>query len=290
MKRNIKRNKDFKYHYGCKKLKITHLCFADDLLVFCHGDFKYVSTIKEALEEFSSYSGLKANMNKSNVFFGGLTTGEQSIILSVIPFSTGRLPVRYLGVPLLTKKICAKDWFPWCQGELTKGKAKVSWDSICKPKELGGLGIKDLNLWNEVLLVKQLWNVISKKNTLWVKWVILENLKGKIIWEVEAKANSSVEWKKILKLRDKVRKHVLWKIRDGNFVNSWYDNWNKAGPINGIFTPREIYDPGMKIDTIVAELSVIGDGEWPEGWENEYLILNLYKIPRLQEGKVDEIV
>ncbi|GJW88663.1 RNA-directed DNA polymerase, eukaryota, reverse transcriptase zinc-binding domain protein [Tanacetum coccineum] len=125
---------------------------------------------------------------------------------------------------------------------------------------------------------------------MWVKWVILENLKGKSIWEVEAKANSSVGWKEILKLRDKVRKHVLWKIGDGNSVNAWYDNWNKAGPLNGIVTPREIYDAGMNIDTTVAELSVSGEGEWPEGWENEYPILNLYKIPRLQEGKVDEIV
>ncbi|GJZ33072.1 RNA-directed DNA polymerase, eukaryota, reverse transcriptase zinc-binding domain protein [Tanacetum coccineum] len=325
LERNIDRNNEFKYHHGCKNLKITHLCFADDLLVFCHGDIKSVSTIKEALEEFSNYSGLKANMSKST------------------------LPVRYLGVPLITKKISATDckplidnvksrvmdwrnkalsysgrlqliasvlssmqvyWasvfllpknviydinkllkgFLWCQGELTKGKAKVSWDSICKPKELGGLGIKDLKLWNEVLLVKQLWNVISKKNTLWVKWVISENLKGKNIWEANAKVNSSVGWKEILKLRDKIRKHVLWKIGDGNSVNAWYDNWNTAGPLNEIVTSREIYEAGMNIDYTVAQLTMSGEGKWPNGWEDEYPILKMYKIPRLQEGKKDEIV
>nr|GEZ11631.1 RNA-directed DNA polymerase, eukaryota, reverse transcriptase zinc-binding domain protein [Tanacetum cinerariifolium] len=59
---------------------------AYDLLVFCHGDIKSVNVIKKALEEFSSYSGLKANMR--------------------------RLIVRYLRVPLITKKINATDCKP----------------------------------------------------------------------------------------------------------------------------------------------------------------------------------
>ncbi|GKE29845.1 RNA-directed DNA polymerase, eukaryota, reverse transcriptase zinc-binding domain protein [Tanacetum coccineum] len=73
LRRYINDTKEFKYHQRCQKLGITHLCFADDLLVFCHGDHKSVNVIKKALEEFSSYSGLKANMSKSTVFFGGLT-------------------------------------------------------------------------------------------------------------------------------------------------------------------------------------------------------------------------
>ncbi|GJY48856.1 RNA-directed DNA polymerase, eukaryota, reverse transcriptase zinc-binding domain protein [Tanacetum coccineum] len=239
MRKNISGNKNFKYHHRCKKLEITHLSFDDDLLVFCH------SVIKEALEEFSSYSRLKANMHKSTVFFGGMTSAEQNIILGIVPFAIGKLPVRYVGVSLITKKISSTDckplidkvrnrvldwrnkalsysgrlqlissvlsamqiyWayvfllpknviyeinkilkgFLWCQGELTKGKAKISWKSVCKPKEQGGLGIKNLQLWNETLLIKQLWNVIVKKNTIWVKWVNSEILRGKSIWEVNA--------------------------------------------------------------------------------------------------------
>ncbi|GJU06174.1 RNA-directed DNA polymerase, eukaryota, reverse transcriptase zinc-binding domain protein, partial [Tanacetum coccineum] len=36
LRRHINDTKEFKYHQGCQKLGITHLCFADDLLVFCH--------------------------------------------------------------------------------------------------------------------------------------------------------------------------------------------------------------------------------------------------------------
>ncbi|GJV08696.1 RNA-directed DNA polymerase, eukaryota, reverse transcriptase zinc-binding domain protein [Tanacetum coccineum] len=107
--------------------------------------------------------------------------------------------------------------------ELTKGKAKVSWDSICKPKDQGGLGIKNLQEWNEVLLIKKLWNVVSNKS-----------------------------WKEMLRLRDKIRKHVLWKIGDGNSVNAWYDNWDVRGPLCGIVTTREIYEARMNVDTTVV--------------------------------------
>nr|GEU56124.1 RNA-directed DNA polymerase, eukaryota, reverse transcriptase zinc-binding domain protein [Tanacetum cinerariifolium] len=63
----ILRNGSFKYHHGCKELEITHLCFADDLLVLCHGDINSVQVIKDALEKFSVVSGLYPNLGKSTI-------------------------------------------------------------------------------------------------------------------------------------------------------------------------------------------------------------------------------
>ncbi|GJT01793.1 RNA-directed DNA polymerase, eukaryota, reverse transcriptase zinc-binding domain protein [Tanacetum coccineum] len=152
IQKNIKESKVFKYHFGCKSLKITHLCFADDLLMFCHGDPGSVKVLKQSLDEFSGYSGLLPNMQKSSIFFGGLSDVEQQNIINIIPFSIGKLPA---SVFLLPKQVIYEinkllKGFLWCQGELTKGKAKVSWNKICKPKDQGGLGLKNLSVWNEV--------------------------------------------------------------------------------------------------------------------------------------------
>nr|GEZ28516.1 hypothetical protein [Tanacetum cinerariifolium] len=111
-----------------------------------------------------------------------------------------------------------------------------------KPKEQGGLGIKNLQIWNEVLVVKQFWNVIAKKDTLWVKYVNTENLKIKSIWEITAKTNSSAGWKEMLKLRSKFRKHVIWKVGNGHSINACYDNWCSLAPLCDIVTSREIYE------------------------------------------------
>ncbi|GKB61174.1 RNA-directed DNA polymerase, eukaryota, reverse transcriptase zinc-binding domain protein [Tanacetum coccineum] len=240
-----------------------------------------------------------------------MTSAEHNIILGIVPFAIGKFPVRYLGVPLITKKISSIDCKPlidkvknrvldWRNKALSYSgrlqlissvlrKAKISWKSICKPKEQGGLGIKNLQLWNETLLIKQLWNVIAKKNTIWVKWVNSEILRGKSIWEVNANANSSAGWKEMLRLRDKIRKHVLWKIGDGKDINTWYDNWNIHGPLCADITSREIYDACLSIETTIADLIVVCRDNWPEGWLDEFPVLHQYGFPRILNNRKDTI-
>ncbi|GJZ25328.1 RNA-directed DNA polymerase, eukaryota, reverse transcriptase zinc-binding domain protein [Tanacetum coccineum] len=53
-------------------LKLTHLCFADDILLFCHGDSNSAAVFKLALDEFGGMSGLLPNKIKSVVFFGNV--------------------------------------------------------------------------------------------------------------------------------------------------------------------------------------------------------------------------
>nr|GEX56979.1 RNA-directed DNA polymerase, eukaryota, reverse transcriptase zinc-binding domain protein [Tanacetum cinerariifolium] len=67
--------------------------------------------------------------------------------------------------------------FLWCKSEIKRGKSKVAWKIVCSPKSQGGLGLRPFGIWNEVLLIKNLWNIAAKK-TLWVKWVNVVKLKG----------------------------------------------------------------------------------------------------------------
>ncbi|GKB72543.1 hypothetical protein Tco_0933955, partial [Tanacetum coccineum] len=77
IKRQIKKNLVFKYHWQCKKLKLTHLCFAEDVLLFCHGDSKSVATLKKVLDEFGSVSGLIPRNAKRKALEGFLALKQQ---------------------------------------------------------------------------------------------------------------------------------------------------------------------------------------------------------------------
>lgn len=46
--------------------------------------------------------------------------------------------------------------------------AWVRWKDVCCPRSHGGLGIKDLKLFNETLLAKWRWHLFHQRNTLWV--------------------------------------------------------------------------------------------------------------------------
>ncbi|GJT92308.1 hypothetical protein Tco_1081153 [Tanacetum coccineum] len=73
------------------------------------GDSNSVRVIKRALDEFNACSELLANNLKSTVFFGNLCEEERDAITNVPPFAIRKLLVRYLGVPLIAKRLSVKD-------------------------------------------------------------------------------------------------------------------------------------------------------------------------------------
>ncbi|GKA47168.1 hypothetical protein Tco_0740051, partial [Tanacetum coccineum] len=75
------------------KVKFTHLCFVDDLMIFSHGDPGFVAIVKSTLD-FIRFSGLKSSLEKSMVSFGNVSASSKSTILSILPFSVGILPIK----------------------------------------------------------------------------------------------------------------------------------------------------------------------------------------------------
>ncbi|CAK8568890.1 unnamed protein product [Lathyrus sativus] len=61
--------------------------------------------------------------------------------------------------------------FLWIGGFEGSRKAPVAWKQICSPRSHGGLNVVDLEVWNKATILKLLWNVSEKEDSLWVKWV-----------------------------------------------------------------------------------------------------------------------
>jgi hypothetical protein len=99
----------FRFHPKCRKLKLTHLCFADDLLIFSAAELESIRTIHSILGEFEELSGLKANPSKSSFFCSGVSKDDKAALLEVMQMPKGSLLVWYLGVPLITKRLSAVD-------------------------------------------------------------------------------------------------------------------------------------------------------------------------------------
>lgn len=64
-------NRGFRFHYRCLILRFSHLCFADDFLIFLRGKFEFYKCSEAVLEEFESLSGLKVNPDKSTMLCSG---------------------------------------------------------------------------------------------------------------------------------------------------------------------------------------------------------------------------
>lgn len=99
------------YHPRCKNMDLTHLCFADDLMIFADGTRKSIEGILKVFDTFDKMSGLKISKEKSTLFIAG-SIGYRAEITRHFQFAAGELPVRYLGLPLLTKNMTVLDYLP----------------------------------------------------------------------------------------------------------------------------------------------------------------------------------
>ena len=97
--------KEFCYHWRCHKAKLTHLCFADDLLIFSRADCHSVSIMLNTLQEFAAMLGLRCNPSKSFVFVSSTSSNIREELINLTGFREGALPITYLGVPLISSRL-----------------------------------------------------------------------------------------------------------------------------------------------------------------------------------------
>lgn len=74
------RTSHLSYHHCCQKTKLTHLSFADDLLIFIDGSLESVQRVLQILHDFELRSGLTVSLQKSSFFASGLSEEENYAI------------------------------------------------------------------------------------------------------------------------------------------------------------------------------------------------------------------
>ncbi|KAL0373166.1 UNVERIFIED_CONTAM: Retrovirus-related Pol polyprotein from type-2 retrotransposable element R2DM [Sesamum calycinum] len=102
----------YQFHWKCKEQRILSLCFADDVLLFYRADIPSIQVIKNTLWQFAELSGLKVNPNKSQIILSWAAQQEKQQILDTLGFQEGCLPVKYLGVPLISSRLTIADCKP----------------------------------------------------------------------------------------------------------------------------------------------------------------------------------
>ncbi|CAA7053093.1 unnamed protein product [Microthlaspi erraticum] len=107
-------------HPQCHDPKITHLLFADDLLIFSDGSRHSLTGIKEVMESFRGLCGLEMNPAKSEIFFGGYFDIEVAVLSGLVGFKVGSFPTRYLGLPLNPRRITLATLQPFIEKVTSK--------------------------------------------------------------------------------------------------------------------------------------------------------------------------
>jgi len=96
---------------------------------------------------------------------------------------------------------------------------------VLKPKVKGGLGVQNLRLQNDALLLKQLTKFYNKKDIPWVQQVWFKYYpNGKV--PHATRETCSFWWKDLLRLSVLFRGIARCHIGDGSTVLFWDDLWS----------------------------------------------------------------
>ena len=115
--------------------------------------------------------------------------------------------------------------FWWGQREERRKIHWVRWKELCKPKGEGGIGFKDLALYNDVFLAKQAWRLLQNRNSLLYRVFKPKFFPHGTILEAPQSQIGSYAWRNILKGRDVLIEGLRWRVGDGACIKFWTDPW-----------------------------------------------------------------
>ena len=138
------------------------------------------------------------------------------------------------GVVNSLNALCRNFW--WGQQGEERKMALISWKKLCLSKEKGGVGFRDLSAFNDALLAKQCWRIVTTPDSLAARV-----LKGKYFprtsfWEAKVMTNASYTWRSIVGAKELLAQGSRWIIGSGHNVRFWKDKWLPNLPGGRIFS------------------------------------------------------
>ena len=185
--------------------------------------------------------------------------GREVLIKAVVQ----AIPAYTMNVFKLPKKLCAdlermvRDFWWGHSGEARKVHW-VNWGALCKPKQVGGMGFRELSKLNDALLAKQVWRLIHNKSSLLYRVLQAKYFPRSSIMDIRCSTKASFAWRSILKTRSVIQKGARWRIGRGDSVCIWRDKWLPS-PSPGLpLSPPNLLDAEACVSSLIQQSS----GTW----------------------------
>lgn len=211
------------------------------------------------------------SLNWSNQFLS--TAGKATMIQSVLsPIPSYAMSCFELPISLCKRiqSVLTKFW--WDAKDGVKKICWISWDTLTQPKSEGGLGFRDVQIFNHALLAKIGWRIITNPNCLLAKVLLGKYCHKTSFLKFEATSAISHGWRGILTGRNLLLRHLGKAVGNGESTSVWNDSWIKPEtdlkPIGSVLLKDN--------DLMVADLLTRETKEWNLG-----MIDNLF--PEMKE-------
>jgi hypothetical protein len=182
--------------------------------------------------------------------------------------------------------------FLWGGGLEEKKLCWVKWDVICLPKDQGGLGVKNLTLFNKALLSKWKWRFLTDDTAVWSE--LLRFRCGHLptqLWAgtaLSTAAKYSIWWKDIVSLDRAGNENwfvsqIACRVGNGNNTGFWRFKWYGDQPLCALF-PDLFAKETSKEALIVERLQGNGSNRnWTWQWMQQLSESEIQQVAALEE-------
>jgi hypothetical protein len=182
--------------------------------------------------------------------------GKEILIKAV----TQALPVYAMSCFQIPDGICASinsmnSNFWWGQRNKERRMHWKKWETMCLSKKEGGMGFKNLKLFNQALLAKQCWRLLHNPNTLIGQIFKARYFPSSSFMEASIPNHSSFTWRSIAQARKVITMGSRWCVGDGESISIWNDKWIPTNGGQKVISPmsrlqenakvRELFTPSL---------------------------------------------
>ncbi|CAJ2642330.1 unnamed protein product [Trifolium pratense] len=241
----------------------------------------------QILDHFSKYLGMPTFIGRSkNQVFNflqekiwkklkgwkerNLSFAGRGILIKVVAQA---IPTYIMSSFLLPKEVCAQMEkmicnFWWGSSTDTRKIHWINWQKISRQKKTGGLGFRQLRAFNEALLAKQGWRIISQPSSLMAQVLKAKYFPKDHFLQAKPKQQMSYTWRSILQAKWIIKKGCYWTIGSGKDVDIWKDNWIHQKGNSSTWSSK----PNLSTHHKVHDIMNTHNNRWNEALINQLFI------------------
>jgi ribonuclease HI len=221
----------------------------------------------------SSFSALKGRiwerMNGWKEKF--LSQAGKEVLLKAVVQAISTYTMSVFQLPkTLCKEICSmmsKFW--WGHKGNDARIAWMNWSKMGRAKEKGGLGFRDIELFNMALLAKQGWRLLQQPNSLVAQIFKEKYYPNGSFLDSNLGRQPSYAWRSIYNAKSLLAEGLLWRVGDGDSVKVWTDRWLPTPGSHKVQSPVHI---------LLADASVSALLDLETNWWKTDLIFNIFSV------------
>ena len=156
-----------------------------------------------------------------------VSTGNKEILIKAVAQA---IPTYVMSVFRLPASVCddlmrMMRQYGWGVENGKRKMAWLSWEKMILPKDMGGMGFRDMRSFNQALLAKQAWRLLDSPDSLCARLLRAKYYPNGNLLDTVFPSSSSAVWNGSMHGLDLLKKGLIWRVGDGSLIKTWRDPW-----------------------------------------------------------------